>query len=57
MNRVLVLVEGDTELSFVDDILRPELETKGVFLSSTLFRKNTKGVLVIKIARNEYKIR
>ena len=43
MNRVLVLVEGDTELSFVDYILRPELETKGVFLSSTLFRKKHKG--------------
>jgi hypothetical protein len=43
MNRVLVLVEGDTELSFVDDILCPEFAKKGIFLSSTLFRKKHKG--------------
>ena len=43
MNRVLVLVEGDTEISFVDYILCPEFVTKGVFLTSTLFRKRHKG--------------
>lgn len=43
MNRVLVLVEGDTEVSFVDYILYPEFVTKGVFLNSTLFRKKHKG--------------
>lgn len=43
MNRVLVLVEGDTELSFVDDILCPEFAKKGIFLSSSLFRKKHKG--------------
>jgi hypothetical protein len=43
MNRVLVLVEGDTEVSFVDYILCPEFATKGVFLNATLFRKKHKG--------------
>jgi hypothetical protein len=43
MNRVLVLVEGDTELSFVDEVLSPELEKKGIYLSPTLFRKKHKG--------------
>jgi len=43
MNRVLVLVEGDTEISFVDYVLRPEFEAKGIFLTSALFRKKHKG--------------
>lgn len=43
MNRGLVLVEGDTEISFVDYILCPEFVTKGIFLTSTLFRKRHKG--------------
>lgn len=43
MNRVLVLVEGDTEISFVDYILCPEFTAKGIFLTSSLFRKRHKG--------------
>jgi hypothetical protein len=43
MNRVLVLVEGDTEVSFVDYILYPEFAAKGIFLTSALFRKKHKG--------------
>ncbi|OHB76463.1 MAG: hypothetical protein A2Z25_08035 [Planctomycetes bacterium RBG_16_55_9] len=41
MNRVCVLVEGDTEASFVDSILRPEFEraAKAVLLYPVLFRK------------------
>ncbi|MBN2181699.1 MAG: DUF4276 family protein [Sedimentisphaerales bacterium] len=43
MNRILVLVEGDTEVSFVDYILCPEFAAKGIFLTSALFRKRHKG--------------
>lgn len=43
MNRVLVLVEGDTEISFVDYILCPEFSAKGIYLTSALFRKKHKG--------------
>jgi hypothetical protein len=43
MNRVLVLVEGDTEVSFVDYILCPEFAEKEIFLTSALFRKKHKG--------------
>ncbi|MFH1718813.1 MAG: DUF4276 family protein [Planctomycetota bacterium] len=41
MNRICVLVEGDTEASFVDSILRPEFERarKTIFLYPVLFRK------------------
>ena len=39
MNRVCVLVEGDTEASFVDSILRPEFMPKAIFLYPVLFRK------------------
>lgn len=43
MNRIRVLVEGDTEASFVNSILCPEFALKGIFLSPTLFRKRHKG--------------
>jgi len=39
MNRVCVLVEGDTEASFVDLILSPEFAPKTIFLHPVLFRK------------------
>lgn len=41
MNRVCVLVEGDTEASFVDSILRREFEraSKPILLYPVLFRK------------------
>jgi hypothetical protein len=43
MNRVRVLVEGDTEVSFVNYILCPEFTAKGILLTSELFRKKHKG--------------
>ena len=39
MSRVCVLVEGDTEASFVDSVLSPELAPKTIFLHPVLFRK------------------
>ena len=39
MSRVCVLVEGDTEASFVDLILSPEFAPKTIFLHPVLFRK------------------
>ncbi len=39
MNRVCVLVEGDTEESFVDSILGPEFTPKTVLLYPILFRR------------------
>lgn len=42
MNRILVLVEGQTEERFVKDILNPAFEPKGLFLLPTII--NTKVV-------------
>lgn len=39
MNRVCVLVEGDTEASFVDSILSPEFMSKNILLYPLLFRR------------------
>lgn len=41
MNRVCVLVEGDTEASFVDSVLRPKFErsARPILLYPVLFRK------------------
>ncbi|MBN1974615.1 MAG: DUF4276 family protein [Sedimentisphaerales bacterium] len=43
MNRIRILVEGDTEASFVNLVLYPEFAQKEIFLFPTLFRKQHKG--------------
>ncbi|MBI5862907.1 MAG: DUF4276 family protein, partial [Planctomycetes bacterium] len=39
MNRVLALVEGQTEQTFVRDVLAPELALRGVYLTARLIGK------------------
>jgi hypothetical protein len=39
MSRVLAVVEGQTELAFVEHVLRPELEGQGVFVQATMVGK------------------
>ncbi len=39
MNRVRVLVEGQTEQAFVRDILKPYFDSNGVYLHAVMFRR------------------
>lgn len=50
MNRVCVLVEGETEATFVDSILRPEFERAGkpIFVYPVLFRKHGGSIRYVK---------
>ncbi|MBN2590650.1 MAG: DUF4276 family protein [Sedimentisphaerales bacterium] len=44
MNRVRVLVEGQTEQNFVRDILKPYFDTRGIFLHAVMFNR-TGGII------------
>jgi len=46
VNRVRVLVEGQTEETFVNDILSPHLNQMGVYPHATFFGKNGKGGII-----------
>lgn len=45
MKRLLIVVEGDTEIEFVNNVLRPYLYTKGVISVDSFKIKHTKGGL------------
>lgn len=55
MNRVLALVEGQTERTFVRDVLTPGLASAGVFVSARLIGKpgHKGGVRAWSAARRE----
>ena len=55
MSRVLALVEGRTEQTFVREVLAPGLSSKGVFLSATMIGKSGHkgGVRVWASARRD----
>jgi hypothetical protein len=52
VNRVRILVEGQTEETFVNDILNPHLNRLGVYLHAFLFRKKG-GSFAYQRARKE----
>ncbi|HOS58138.1 MAG TPA: hypothetical protein PLB66_05870 [Bacteroidales bacterium] len=43
MKRVLIIVEGDTEKEFVDEVLSPYLMSRGVYNIQCFKIKKTKG--------------
>ena len=51
MNRVRVLVEGQTEQAFITDILKPYFETRGTYLHAVMF-KRTGGITRYDKAKN-----
>jgi len=40
MNRVRILVEGQTEQAFIRDILRPYFDTRQIYLHAVMFRRH-----------------
>jgi hypothetical protein len=52
MNRVRILVEGQTEQNFVRDILKPYFENQGIFLHAVMFNRTGGIVGYQKKAKN-----
>lgn len=52
MSRVMILVEGQTELNFVKFVLGPILNAKGVYPSPVLFRARGGSFRYLKIQRD-----